>query len=197
MWPKESSSLFPNKSSVSCCATRHLPGGGSAWLRCVHTSQVADHSKSQSASHSGPDSGLPLLTAPPNEPRRRSPVVLSDFYHQPRRPPPLLAAYLPMPVCLPPSLTHTRTHMHTISRSFSLLDALAVLSRGLVSGSACYSPPALIKEENWNPFNQTARSPALPPPLQLPVNPPTPDCTARTGVCGGGGDAARRRTSHS
>lgn len=172
------------------CYSALARGGG---LCCIHTSQVADHSKSQSPSHSGPNSGLSLLTVSP-------PTSLADalrWYCLISITSP--AALLPSPPhifrCLSVFLPPSHTGAHTLSPSFSLLCALAVLSRGLVSGSACYSPPALIKEENWNPFNQTARSPALPPPLQLSTPPPFHPGLQSTHGCGGW--AARRWTSHS
>lgn len=122
---------------------------------CVHRSQVADSSDTQFLSHSS----SVFWTFCSQSPRDRQTLSggIVGFLS--------LAAPTESSYTSSPSLSIFLPPSHPLSPLpvfFSPVfpQHLAVLSRGSVSGSACYSSPALIKEENWNPFNQT-------PPLHL------------------------------
>lgn len=78
---------------------------------------------------------------------RHSQVALSDCYH-----------------CLPTLPTHTFPSLSVSPQPHLLLSLSSAFGWALTwlslwvcfagQPSACYSSPALIKEENWNPFNQ-------------------------------------------
>lgn len=103
--------------------------------------------------------------------KRHSQVALSDCYHwlPIRTPPPQ-----PKPsfACLPfslPLLLSPSSSFPFLSSVFGC--ALTWLSLWVCFAgqpSACYSSPGLIKEENWNPFNQNPHS-SPPSPTRIAV----------------------------
>lgn len=129
---------------------------------CVHRSQVADDSDTQFLSHSS--SVFWTFCSQSDKSPRDGQTISGGIAGFLSLAAPTESSHTSSLPCLSFSLSHI---LYPPCPSFSLPvfpQHLAVLSRGLVSGSACYSSPALIKEENWNPFNQSP--------------PSTPDCSA-------------------
>ncbi len=130
---------------------------------CVHRSQLQSTVKVSVYLIRALFSGLSAhsLTSPLDI-DRHSQVALSDCYHWLSPPSP----HTPSLPCLSFSLSHILSHPFSplvfffsfpcLSSAFGC--ALTWLSLWVCFAgqpSACYSSPALIKEENWNPFNQT------------------------------------------